>query len=671
MNPDNPELAPPTPPRPQANGVGSYPPQPEPDLAHWLWHDRLLRSIALCSVFLLGYQLMVTLLRPAWGGPATDWLLTVLAWPELAVVVYVTLRLNHASWPGALAQWLLGAALLCYATARTAWTIDEQLVLHHDLPFPSAPDLVFAFQYPLFFLAVIFMPHTRLAGPRLLTVLDSLLWMGTAVAFSWYFLLAPIFIQSGLSPLARAVGLAYPAGGLLVLVSLLMVLLQPRRYTMNRQVLGLLVVAVVCLILGDSMAVWLVLHPQQVFRRGALPDLFWMACYLLIPFAVLVQWRLVKGMPLLSTAPLVRLSYQWDDIVASLRFLSPLLAAVLVSAAIVFHVSREPAQNSWSGMFGPLVVSLTLLLLVIMRLEVTFLESRRLQREGEEARASERVQRELNRRKDEFLSIVSHELKTPLTSLQGSIALLTRRLGSWQLMTGGGEPVRRTVELARRALAIAEVSIRRLSRLVNDLLDDACIQQGRLALRLERCDLGAIVAAAVEEQCVLAPTRMLQLELPSPAVLVPVDADATRIGQAVSNYLTNALKYSPEERPVTVRLEVEVDGTQGTPGVGTGAVARVSVHDEGIGVPAGAHRLVWERFQRIDGSEVQSGSGVGLGIGLSITKELIERHHGQVGVESTPGQGATFWFTLPLAPHTPDANCNAHADGHMRSETNT
>src|SRR5262249_8699797 len=298
MNSNNPELLPPTMLRHRSHGVEPCPPQPYPDLARWLWHDRLLRSVVVCCGLLLGYQLALTLLHPAWGDRVTDWLLTILAWPELAVVVYVTLRLNRAHWPGALARWLLSVALLCYATARTLWTIDERLILHHDLPFPSIPDLVFALQYPCFFLAVIFIPRTRLAGPRLISLLDSLLWLGTAVAFSWYFILAPIFVQSWLSPLAQAVGLAHPVGGLLILLSLLMVLLQPSRYSINRQVLVLLVVAIVCLIIGDSLAVWLVLHPHQVFRRGALPDLFWMACYLLIPLATLVQLRLVKGTPL-------------------------------------------------------------------------------------------------------------------------------------------------------------------------------------------------------------------------------------------------------------------------------------------------------------------------------------------------------------------------------------
>jgi hypothetical protein len=226
-NPHNAELLPLTTPHVPLPGVGLHPPQPDPDFARWLWHDRLLRSVVVCCALLLGTQLVLTLVHPSWISPVTDWLLTALAWPELAVVVYVTLRLTHARWPGALSRWLLGAGLLCYTVARTLWTLDEQLIFHHALPFPSVPDLVFAHQYPFFFLAVIFVPRTRLAGPRLIPLLDSLLWIGTAAALSWYFILAPLFIRSKLSPLARAVSLAYPLGDLLVLFGLAMILLYP------------------------------------------------------------------------------------------------------------------------------------------------------------------------------------------------------------------------------------------------------------------------------------------------------------------------------------------------------------------------------------------------------------------------------------------------------------
>jgi signal transduction histidine kinase len=183
---------------------------------------------------------------------------------------------------------------------------------------------------------------------------------------------------------------------------------------------------------------------------------------------------------------------------------------------------------------------------------------------------------------------------------------------------------------------------------------------------------------AVEEQRAAEPERTILLELPSGGQPVLVLADAERIAQVVSNYLTNALKYSKEARPVVVRLEVvrdaeksgegreggegdgresdgrESDGRESEGGKGElggeGEVARVSVHDEGIGVPVAEQQQVWERFAVVAGTTVQSGSGISLGIGLHISRSIIEVHHGHVGLDSVPGQGATFWFTLPLAP---------------------
>jgi signal transduction histidine kinase len=116
-----------------------------------------------------------------------------------------------------------------------------------------------------------------------------------------------------------------------------------------------------------------------------------------------------------------------------------------------------------------------------------------------------------------------------------------------------------------------------------------------------------------------------------------VCADAGRIEQVVTNYLTNALKYSQEDRPVAVGLQVGGDA------------ARLWVRDQGVGVPVADQASIWERFHRAAGVTVQSGSDVGIGLGLHISKTIVEQHGGAVGVESTPSQGSTFWFTLPLA----------------------
>jgi len=137
------------------------------------------------------------------------------------------------------------------------------------------------------------------------------------------------------------------------------------------------------------------------------------------------------------------------------------------------------------------------------------------------------------------------------------------------------------------------------------------------------------------EQRVAWPTQAIACELPAEPVMVVADAD--RIGQVVTNYLANGLKYSAPGQPITVVLGEE-DG-----------VARVLVHDHGHGLSAAQQTHIWEHFHRVPGIKQQTGTGVGLGLGLYICRTLIEQHGGQVGVSSAAGQGSTFWFTRPIA----------------------
>ena len=130
-------------------------------------------------------------------------------------------------------------------------------------------------------------------------------------------------------------------------------------------------------------------------------------------------------------------------------------------------------------------------------------------------------------------------------------------------------------------------------------------------------------------------SRDIELVLPSVEV-VPVIVDADRIGQVLTNYLANAFKFAPTDQVIAVRLEMEV-----------GSV-RVVVRDQGPGLTLEQQQLVWEKFYQV-AAPGHRRPDRGLGLGLAIAKAIIEEHHGQVGVESAPGQGATFWFTLPLA----------------------
>jgi signal transduction histidine kinase len=169
------------------------------------------------------------------------------------------------------------------------------------------------------------------------------------------------------------------------------------------------------------------------------------------------------------------------------------------------------------------------------------------------------------------------------------------------------------------------------------MLDVSRIQSGRLALRMTTCDLVPLVNDVVEDQRLAAPGRVIHLDVPAD-LSAPVNADPERIIQVLVNYLSNALKYSRPDQAVHVAVSVQAGWV------------RVDVRDDGAGLSSEQQQHVWERFYRADGLTVQSGSGLGLGLGLFISRTIVERHDGRVGVESAPGAGSTFWFSLPVLP---------------------
>jgi signal transduction histidine kinase len=273
------------------------------------------------------------------------------------------------------------------------------------------------------------------------------------------------------------------------------------------------------------------------------------------------------------------------------------------------------------------------LIRALARLAALVIERERLLHEQALAHANELALREINQCMKELLSITSHELRTPLAVIQGNVQLAIRQL---QRLTYQGETqsefLAKQLELFRTLLERASGQTNRLNRLVSDLLDVSHIHNGKLEMHVFPCDLAVIVNETVQEQRLIAPTRQIHLKITHEGT-VPIIANANRIKQVVMNYITNALKYMLQDLPVEVLLEVEGDW------------ARVAVRDEGEGLSEEVRERVWECFYRADKSHVQSG----LGLGLHICKMIIQRHQGQVGVQSTAGEGATFWFTLPLA----------------------
>ncbi|HZU66388.1 MAG TPA: ATP-binding protein [Ktedonobacteraceae bacterium] len=249
-----------------------------------------------------------------------------------------------------------------------------------------------------------------------------------------------------------------------------------------------------------------------------------------------------------------------------------------------------------------------------------------------------RVQQEMQDFIDDFLNLASHELRTPLTIIKGNIQLAEHRLARLkQELAMQSEQVSSSLKRVQTPLGAAETAVSAQERAINDLIDVFRIQSNTLELQLQRYDLVALLQEAVIAQQRLAPERRIILQIPSEEHEVPILVDAKRIRQVISNYLANALNYSPVDEPVTVELTVE-DG-----------VARVSVQDRGPGIPVEEQGRIWERFYYVKKGTGEYSPAPGVGSGLYLSKVLIERQHGSVGMQSSPGHGATFWFTLPVA----------------------
>ena len=236
--------------------------------------------------------------------------------------------------------------------------------------------------------------------------------------------------------------------------------------------------------------------------------------------------------------------------------------------------------------------------------------------------------------KDEFLALVSHELRTPLTTIKGAAQVMQRRMVrafSAGLVKTPEDQAAREQDLRQLAQVVTQAD--RLTALVNDLLDLSRLQSGRFEFHPEPADLVATVQGVVEVSRTLSSTHQLVLTAP-PAL--PGVFDRLRIEQVLTNLISNAVKYAPGNTEVCITLVVA-----------DGAMALVSVADQGPGLPAVEQEQLFERFYR--GSAVRRNPRTGVGLGLYISRQIVEWHGGTIGVDSTPGVGSVFHFTLPLS----------------------
>jgi len=228
---------------------------------------------------------------------------------------------------------------------------------------------------------------------------------------------------------------------------------------------------------------------------------------------------------------------------------------------------------------------------------------------------------QLNRLKDEFLATVSHELKTPLTTIKGFVSVI---------LSGEVGPLN---EQQHNFLTVTDQSVNRLTHLISNLLDLSRLN-GKVEMEFQKVDLSEVVRSSVSTMLLKARESKVSISNTTAKVLPQVQADTRWITQVIDNLLINAIKYAGSGASVTVT------------GTDKGEAVVICVEDNGPGIPAEEQKMVFEKFYRGRNSANQV---PGTGLGLAISKSVVEKHGGKIWVESKPGKGAKFFFALPIS----------------------
>ncbi|WP_313576385.1 hybrid sensor histidine kinase/response regulator [Brevundimonas sp.] len=248
-------------------------------------------------------------------------------------------------------------------------------------------------------------------------------------------------------------------------------------------------------------------------------------------------------------------------------------------------------------------------------------QRREILAQRDELEAYANALRAADRRKNDFIAMLGHELRNPIMALRAGLQLLERQSDK---------------NLKADIQARMEVQAHHLSRLIEDLLDVARIDQGKISLQRERVSLQSVIESAVDTSRLKIEAGAHDLTVALPSQPLWLDGDFTRLSQVVSNLLTNAAKYTPSEGQIRVSADVVQDEV------------RIDIADNGVGVPHDMQGRIFDLFTQSKGPDDRSREG--LGIGLALVKQLVEMHDGAIELASEgPGQGSCFTLRFPLA----------------------
>jgi signal transduction histidine kinase len=504
--------------------------------------------------------------------------------------------------------WQLFAFGLLGQVAGDAIFAVYEVSLNREPPSPSVADAFYLAGYPLLALGVLLVLRKLGGQTSRAAILDTLVIFSGVALVQWIFFIDPYNHMHFGSEFARLVAMAYPAVDILLLVAFAQLLVGPGGRTRAYRLLLF------------SIALWVVadeIYGLDVnsYTGGSRIDALWLASYVVWGAAALEPSMARIAVP--DRRRLPRLT----------RTRLVLLAAASLTAPLTLLIERMAHHRVHAfviALGGAALAAVVLLRLagLVHAVERAGLAERLARREAEQAQQLLTFQNqqllEIDRLKDEFVSSISHELRTPLTSIAGYVELLQEE----------------EEDLEKRGhLAIVGRNAERLLGLVSDLLFAARLQYGELELERSKVDLRSLVEQCIESARPRALAASVQLDLEVEEVPLVLGEQA-KLAQLLDNLVSNAIKFTPRDGHVGVRLTAHHD------------VIRIEVSDTGIGIPDRERARLFERFFRAQSALERQIQGTGLG--LYISKAIVDAHDGRIGVDSVPGEGTTFVVELPV-----------------------
>ena len=478
---------------------------------------------------------------------------------------------------------------------------------------PSTADVLYLAGYPAIAAGIMLLVVSAGGHHRLAAIVDAATVTAAFAIAQWIWVLGPAISSSGADLAHRIVYGLYPAMDVVLLAGFTGFFVSPAWRTPSFR---LLAAGAALLLLGDEVYG----VTTQTYARGAAVDAAWMLSYVAWGAAALDPSMRELGRP--RRTPALRVS-NWRVAV---------LAAALLVLPFALTIQRVRGRNVDVYVVSALAAALALLVLARLTGILRALERLRVREREARALLAEQNERlvEADRLKDEFVALISHDLRTPLTSIIGYLELTSE------------EPL---PDRVRSYLQVAARNAGRLLLLIEDLLFMARLQAGKFSLEPADVDVAELARLAVESCAPRAAEKRIELVLdaPAPAAIV---ADQGRLGQVLDNLISNAIKFTPEGGLVEVSVGARGDAVL------------LEVSDTGIGLGEGDPDRVFERFFRTKNATDRGIPGTGLG--LSIVRAIVEAHGGTIAAANRAGGGATFRVALPAHAAAP-VDGSAHA----------